>query len=156
MARKTFISYKYSDAAIIRDQIIRSLGSDATYYNGERTDSTDMTSFRTETIRKNLSDMIYPTTVMIVVITKNVDLSKWVEWEINYATSRQTRGNRQSQPNGIVMVIEDSLVINGHYTPNRTTRLIEQKSQPVVRSLSGFLREPTSAIEEAYEKSIKY
>lgn len=32
MAHKTFISYKYSDAKGLRDRIIESLGSDATYY----------------------------------------------------------------------------------------------------------------------------
>lgn len=35
MARKTFISYKYSEAQDLRDTIIDSLGSDAMYYKGE-------------------------------------------------------------------------------------------------------------------------
>lgn len=32
MARKTFISYKYSEAQDLRDEILESLGDDATYY----------------------------------------------------------------------------------------------------------------------------
>lgn len=36
MARKTFISYKFSDAKILRNTIISKLGDDARYYNGER------------------------------------------------------------------------------------------------------------------------
>lgn len=42
--------------------------------------------------------MIFPTSVIIVIISQNVDLSKWVDWEINYATNRQSRNGRQSQP----------------------------------------------------------
>ncbi|GAB6172685.1 hypothetical protein JCM15765_21630 [Paradesulfitobacterium aromaticivorans] len=33
MAHKTFISYKYSEAQKLRDDIITALGDDATYYN---------------------------------------------------------------------------------------------------------------------------
>ena len=35
MAHKTFISYKYSEATGLRDAIIKKMGSDATYYQGE-------------------------------------------------------------------------------------------------------------------------
>ena len=34
MARKTFISYKYSEAQILRNKIITKLGDDAKYYRG--------------------------------------------------------------------------------------------------------------------------
>ena len=43
MAHKTFISYKYSEAKTLRDDIIDALGDDATYYQGENVDSNDMT-----------------------------------------------------------------------------------------------------------------
>lgn len=36
MARKTFISYKYSDAKEVRNRIIKALGEDAAYYKGGR------------------------------------------------------------------------------------------------------------------------
>ena len=35
MAHKTFISYKYSEATDLRDRIIEAMGDDATYYQGE-------------------------------------------------------------------------------------------------------------------------
>ena len=41
MARKTFISYKYSESRELRDRIIKSLGDDATYYKGENGYSQD-------------------------------------------------------------------------------------------------------------------
>ena len=151
MARKTFISYKYSDSVDARNKIIKALGDDATYYTGETSASPDLGDLETATIRGKLSDMIFPTSVMIVVISKNVDKSSWVKWEIEYATKKQTRNGRQSQPNGIVMVIDDSLITDNKYHPNNTTKLIEEKSTPHVVSLSGFLKDPSGAIEKAYK-----
>jgi len=154
MARKTFISYKYSDSKDTRDRIIKALGNDATYYKGETSDSPNMDDFKTETIRKKLSDMIYDTSVLIVVISTNVDKSEWVKWEINYATSKQTRGNRQSQPDGVVMVIEDYLIdFENKYKSNQTTKLVCEKSNPIICSLNSFLKNPKCYIEQAFEKS---
>jgi len=153
MSRKTFISYKYSDAKNTRDRIIAALGSDAVYYNGETSESPYMGDVKTETIKSKLSDMIFPTSVMIVVISENVDASKWVEWEINYATARQTRNGRQSQPNGIVIAIEDYLVKDNKYTDNKTTKLIKNKSNPYIVSVSSFVRNPHKAIEEAFNRA---
>lgn len=47
MAHKTFISYKYSEAQTLRDDIITALGDDATYYKGETSDSPDLTDTKT-------------------------------------------------------------------------------------------------------------
>lgn len=51
MAHKTFISYKYSEAQKLRDDIIEALGEDATYYKGETSDSPDLTDTSTENIK---------------------------------------------------------------------------------------------------------
>ena len=59
MARKTFISYKYSEARWLRDDIITALGQDATYYKGECSDSPDLTDRKTETIKNVLKKMMY-------------------------------------------------------------------------------------------------
>ena len=40
MAHKTFISYKWSEAQDLRDDIITALGEDATYYKGETSEFT--------------------------------------------------------------------------------------------------------------------
>lgn len=72
MAHKTFISYKYSEARSLRDLIIQSLGEDATYYQGETSDSPDLTDTSTENIKRKLTDMMYDTSVTIVIISPNI------------------------------------------------------------------------------------
>lgn len=42
MARKTFISYKYSEATDLRDKIVEALGDDSKYYQGETSESPDL------------------------------------------------------------------------------------------------------------------
>lgn len=58
MAHKTFISYKWSEAQQLRDDIIDALGEDASYYKGETSDSPDLTDTTTDNIKKNLRDVI--------------------------------------------------------------------------------------------------
>lgn len=107
MARKTFISYKYSEAQKLRDDIIKALGKDATYYKGETSDSPDLTDTSTENIKKNLADMIYNTSVTILIISKNMKKSKWIPWEISYCLKEINRDGRVSKSNGIVGVIKE-------------------------------------------------
>jgi hypothetical protein len=106
MAHKTFISYKYNEAQDIRDSIIRALGKDATYYEGETSDSPDMSDLKTSTIKKKLTDMMFGTSVLIVVISPNMKQSKWIDWEIEYCLQNNTRQDRTSQTNGVIAVIK--------------------------------------------------
>lgn len=112
MAHKTFISYKYSEAQTLRDNIIDALGDDATYYKGETSDSPDLTDTSTENIKKNLRDMMYDTSVTIVIISPNMKQSKWIDWEIEYCLKDNTRKGRTSHTNGVVGVI---MKYNGGY-----------------------------------------
>jgi hypothetical protein len=120
MAHKTFISYKYSEkypcsedaARNLRDEIIKALGNGASYYQGETADSPDMTDLKTDTIKKNLTDMMYGTSVTIVVISPNMKSSEWIDWEIEYCLKNITRKDRTSQTNGVVGVI---MKVNGGY-----------------------------------------
>lgn len=112
MARKTFISYKYSEAKRLRDNIIGALGDDATYYQGETSDSPDLTDSSTETIKKNLTGMMYDTSVTIVIVSPNFKQSKWIDWEIEYCLKEYSRQGRTSKTNGVVGVIQK---INGGY-----------------------------------------
>lgn len=105
MAHKTFISYKYSEACELRDAIIEALGDDASYYKGETSDSPDLTDTSTENIKKNLKDMMYDTSVTIVIISPNMKKSKWIDWEIEYCLKSITRKDRTSHTNGIVGII---------------------------------------------------
>ena len=113
MAHKTFISYKYSESQDLRDRIIDALGDDATYYKGETSDSPDMTDCKTETIKKNLRDMMYDTSVTIVILSPNMKKSKWIDWEIEYCLKNITRKGRTSHTNGVVGVIKK---VNGGYS----------------------------------------
>ena len=112
MAHKTFISYKYSEARDLRDRIIDALGDDATYYRGETSDSPDLTDTTTENIKRNLRDMMYDTSVTIVILSPNIKQSKWIDWEIEYCLKNNTRKDRTSHTNGVVAVI---MKVNGSY-----------------------------------------
>ena len=112
MARKTFISYKYSEAQSLRDEILDTLGEDATYYQGETSNSPDLTDETTESIKKKLTDMMYGTSVTIVVVSPNFSESKWIDWEIEYCLKEITRQGRTSKTNGVVGVIQE---IDGGY-----------------------------------------
>lgn len=112
MAHKTFISYKYSEARDLRDRIIEALNEDAAYYQGETSDSPDLTDTSTENIKKNLTDMMYGTSVTILIISPNMKDSKWIDWEIEYCLKNTTRKDRTSHTNGVVGVI---MKVNGNY-----------------------------------------
>lgn len=113
MAHKTFISYKYSESRTLRNKIIDALGDDATYYKGENVDSKDMTDYKKETIKQVLSNMMYDTSVTIVILSPNMKDSDWIEWEVQYCLKKTTRKNRTSQKNGLVGVIKK---VNGGYS----------------------------------------
>ncbi|SDX73627.1 TIR domain-containing protein [Salimicrobium album] len=118
MAYKTFISYKYSEAKDLRDEIEMSLGEDARYYQGETSDSPYLGDRTTEYIRGKLKDMIYHTSVTIVIISPNMKQSNWIDWEIEYSLKQIKRDNRRSGTNGIVGVVKK---VNGDYSWLRPT-----------------------------------
>lgn len=112
MAHKTFISYKYSEAQSLRDDIIAALGDDATFYKGETSDSPDLTDTSTENIKRVLRGMMYDTSVTIVIISPHMKESKWIDWEIEYCLKEEKRKDRTSHTNGVVGVI---MKCNGGY-----------------------------------------
>lgn len=112
MARKTFISYKYSEAIQLRDEIIAALGKDATYYQGETSESSDLTDLKTETIKETLKNMLFDTSVTIVIVSPSMTDSKWIDWEIEYSLCEYTRGDVTSRTNGVVGVI---MQVDGGY-----------------------------------------
>lgn len=183
MAHKTFISYKYSESRGLRDKIIGALGKDATYYKGENVDSKDMSDYKRETIKANLSDMMYDTSVTIVILSPNMRESEWIGWEISYCLKKIKRKDRTSQRNGVVAVIKK---VNGNYSwlkyledgatkyyMNKIQDIIADNhfnSKPPITTSTGsydwlkgsyiafveedeFLRNPKRYINNAYEKS---
>jgi hypothetical protein len=120
VAYKTFISYKYSEASDLRDRIVDSLGEDARYYQGETSESPDFSDKTTDYIKEKLKDMIYSTSVSIVVISPNIKKSKWIDWEIEYSLKQIKRGDRTSGTNGVLGVV---MKYNGDYSWLRPTVL---------------------------------
>ena len=62
---------------------------------------------------ENLKDMMYDTSVTIVIISPNMKKSEWIDWEIEYCLKNITRKNRTSHTNGVVGVI---MKHNGGYS----------------------------------------
>lgn len=113
MARKTFISYKYSESRNLRDRIIDALGEDASYYQGETSNSDDMSDETNQRITEVLKDMIFDTSVTIVILSPKMTESHWIDWEIEYSLKAITRGEKTSHTNGVVAVIKK---IDGGYS----------------------------------------
>ena len=113
MARKTFISYKYSESRNLRDRIIDALGEDSSYYQGETSDSDDMSDETNQSITEVLKDMIFDTSVTIVILSPKMTESHWIDWEIEYSLKAITRGEKTSHTNGIVAVIKK---VDGGYS----------------------------------------
>ena len=113
MAHKTFISYKYSEAQKLRDAIIDALGDNASYYKGETSDSPDLTDTPTENIKRNLRNMMYDTSVTIVIISPHMKESNWIDWELEYCLKDNTRKDRTSHNNRIIGVIQK---VDGSYS----------------------------------------
>lgn len=119
MAHRTFISYKYSDARDVRDRIIEALGNDASFYRGEDGFSDDLSSLKADTIKSHLKDMIYGTSVTILVLSPEMMASKWIPWEIEYSLKAVSRSGVSSHTNGIVAVTKK---VNGGYSWIKTCR----------------------------------
>lgn len=81
------------------------MGDDATYYQGETSDSPDLSDTTTDNIKRVLKDMMYDTSVTIVIVSPNMIDSKWIDWEIEYSLKEITRADRTSRTNGIVGVV---------------------------------------------------
>lgn len=182
MAHKTFISYKYSESRDLRDKIIGALGKDATYYRGENVDSKDMSDNKRKTIKDRLSDMMYDTSVTIVILSPDMRKSEWIGWEIAYCLRKVTRKERTSQRNGVVAVIKkvndsyswfeysenggtyyhmskiQDIIADNHFNSNppiKTAGHFDRLDGSYIAFIEEdeFLRSPQEYIDNAYKKS---
>ena len=111
MARKTFISYKYSDVVEgktnnLRDRIIVKMGDDAKFYRGEDGYTKDLSSYSASYIKETLKKMIRDTSVTILILSPNMKQSQWMNRELSYSLSEIERNGRTSHLNGVVAVIQ--------------------------------------------------
>lgn len=113
MAHETFISYKYSDAVDVRDRIYENMGEYAKFYRGENGFSPNKSDDSDDVIWNYLKDMIWGTSVTIVVLSPEMLNSSWIEDEISYSLKKVSRDGTQSQRNGVVAVIKK---VNGSYS----------------------------------------
>lgn len=185
MARKTFISYKYSDVVEgnsnnLRDRIIEKLGTASRFYRGEDGYSQDLTSYSANYIKTKLKEMIRDTSVTIVILSPNMKLSNWMNWEISYSLTEITRENRTSLTNGTICVVQKQPTYygfsdgyswmknwNGEWDLSKCFEIIRQNQNNKQRystnrlssnyidivSEDAFLRDPNKYIEEAHEKA---
>ena len=111
MARKTFISYKYSDVVEgktnnLRDRIIAKFGNDVKFYRGEDGYTKDLSSYSASYIKETLKEMIRDTSVTILILSPNMRQSQWMNWELSYSLSEITRNGRISHSNGVIAVVQ--------------------------------------------------
>lgn len=112
MAHETFISYKYSDAVDVRDRIYKNMGEYAKFYRGENGFSPNKSDDSDDAIWNYLKDMIWGTSVTIVVLSPEMLQSSWISDEISYSLKKVSRDGTLSQRNGVVAVIKK---VNGSY-----------------------------------------
>lgn len=177
MGRKVFVSYKYSDGCQCKDRILAKLGTQGNVYKGEK-GYIDLSSYAASSIKSYLSDMIYDSSVLIVVISPTVSQSDWVDWEIGYALRNVPRNGRVSKRNGIICVVkkdpysDNSLwaydfndkiykqylpkkIINNMQTTYGALSYFDTPNPDycIIISESTFMSDPQKYIEDAYERS---
>ena len=125
MGRNVFVSYKFADTNVQRlsrtpwyeqtkvrdyvDELAEELRKNGDVYMGEGDDE-DLTGYSDDYIYRHLKDMIYPTSVTIVLISPNMklagryDKSQWIPWEIFYSIYQANRNDRVSHTNAILAV----------------------------------------------------
>lgn len=96
------------------------MGDDARYYTGETSESPNMGDRTTEYIKEKLKDMIYSTSVTIIIISPKMIESNWIDWEIEYSLKQIKRGDKASGVNGIVGVV---MKHNGGYSWLRPSKV---------------------------------
>ena len=125
MARKVFVSYKYSDSQVqdldlskettttarhYVDKLSENLEKDNHIFKGEDDDES-MESLANSTIGSKLGDKIFDSSVTIVLVSKGMknkgesDKDQWIPWEISYSLKEQTRQDQKSKTNGVIAVV---------------------------------------------------
>lgn len=141
MGHKIFISYKYADSDVYKitenskectvreyvDKIESMMDSSDDIYKGE-SDGEDLSKLSEDTIWTKLKNRIYDSTLTIVMISKNMQVSwkqdkdQWIPREISYSLKEISRVNKSGAPvtsktNAVLaVVVPDSNNSYAYYT----------------------------------------
>lgn len=126
---KVFISYKYMDTNVFPFDYLRPVDINGLNFITPRSylnkleeilddyaiakwepDGEDLSEFTDETIASKLRDMIYDSSITIVLISKGMNDGKrekdqWIPWEVSYSLKEISRKGRASKSNGMVAVV---------------------------------------------------
>ncbi len=142
MAKKTFISYKFSEAEDLRDAIIEALGDDARFYQGETSDSPDLSDMKAEAIKEVLKDMIKGTSVTIAIVSPYMTGSAWMDWELKYSLRETSRGGQTSRRNGVIGVVKKTdggygWLTSSNYCPHSNSNNSQHNNDKMHRVIHG-------------------
>lgn len=132
MARKIFVSYKYSDSLVedldlyedslfgrkkipttarhYVNKLSEFLKNDDHIYKGED-DGESLENLSDSSISSKLGDKIFDSSITIVLISKGMKESyafekdQWIPWEVSYSLKKQTRVGKTSSTNGVLAIV---------------------------------------------------
>lgn len=104
MASKVFVSYKYDESRNFVDEIERKFSNGNNIYKGEQ-NGNDLSYLSDDSIKRQLKEKIFDTTVTIVLISPKINNSKWVPWEISYSLQEVQKSDGRSRTNGVIAVV---------------------------------------------------
>ena len=132
MSYKIFVSYKYADKLVYQDTKIKHTNniwdayeeltprhylnalsdvlSDIAIEKWEP-DGEDLSQFTNETIKSRLRDMIYDSSITLVLVSPGMRVAwqkekdQWIPWEVSYSLRESTRNGRTSKANALLAVV---------------------------------------------------
>lgn len=141
MGKKIFVSYKYSDTNVrslkgplqecmepttVRDYVNvlqEQLEKQGDHINKGEKDGESLANFTNESIRSQLSDKIYDSSVTIVLLSPSMnetyflEKDQWIPWEVKYSIQNKTRNNIQSKTNAILAIKLPNKIGSYDYDP---------------------------------------
>lgn len=124
---KVFISYKHRDGRVqqIQGLVVPEYGITTARNYVDILDTTmtrlghickaedsgeDMSGYTEEAITTKLADLLYDSTVTIVLISRGMhdgkaEKEQWIPWEVSYSLKENTRGGRTSATNAMLAVV---------------------------------------------------